>query len=203
VTDSVSGTVLSAPHSPPLDTGAPPVMVDIFATDETVPVAIKGTPFTVLLLRELDWGQQAELEAAALKGIERDTLETAINTKQNIILDTSKQRMLHLALRVLRWNVRRHNPATDTWEPVPLPEHLPERIMVMKRLRPKWARQLIAMIDKLDEENNADEPEMPMLLAPEDEPQESAPKASTSDGATNGLVETSTSASTWAGVSQN
>lgn len=194
---SVSGEV-SSPFSSMLPETGRPEMVDLFTTDEQVAVAIPNTPFTVLLQRELDWGQQAELEAAALRGIERQTLENAANNSQTIVLDISKQRILSLAMRVVRWNVRRQDPVTKEWIPVPLPQHLPDRIQVMRRLRPKWARVLIAKVEELDKENDIDEPEMPALVAPTGDP-ELAPKV-TSNGDTVAPIEMSHSASTWDGT---
>lgn len=164
-----------------------PEMVDIFTTDSTVPFKIPGTTFTVLLQKELDWGEQLELEAAALRGLERKDLETAANQGQTLILDISKQRILSLALRVRRWNVRRENPTTRQWEAVPLPASLPDRILVMKRLRPKWARAIAAKIEELDKESADAEPAMPALIAPQDE--EEPPKV-TPNGVTEGQLVT-------------
>lgn len=172
---------------------------DIFATDELVPVPLPGTPFTVMLQRELNWGEQAELEAAALRGLERKDIEAAASGTSTIVLDISKQRMMSLALRVRKWNVTRMNPTTQAREPVRLPTHLSERIAVMRALKPRWARALLAKIEELDKLNGEGEPDMPQSLIPPDEDKNAGPKAM-SNGATDEQIETPISASSWDGA---
>lgn len=197
---AVTGDVVNANSRPPFPMERPE-NVDLFATDEEVTVDIPGTPWKVMLYRELDWGSQAELEAAALRGIERQAAEEAVRNNQTIVLDLSKQRMMTLALRITRWNVKRMNTQTGEWVPVPLPRSLPERMQVIRRLRPRWARVLLSKIEELDKENGEGEPEMPALIAPTDEP-ETPPKA-TANGDTGAHSEMSTSANTWDGVSSS
>lgn len=186
--------------SPLIDTSKPE-MIDIFATDELVPVALPGTTFTVMLKRELDWGEQAELEAAALRGVQRQDLEAAASGTQTLVLDISKQRMLSLALRIRKWNVRRKDPETQGWIPVPLPTHIQDRMIVMRALRPKWARTLLDKIEELDKENTGAEPEMPMLMTPD--PDKQAPPKATQSGDTGEQTEMSPSASIWDGLTES
>jgi hypothetical protein len=176
---AIEGDVVSTGqngHVDNLGVAIPPEQTDIFTTDEEVIVALPDTPYKVALRRELDWGEQLELESAALRGIEREQLEDAASGKQTIILDIRKQRLLMLAIRIRRWNVKRFNPVTKEMEPVRLPSHISERIDVMRRLKPKWARVLIDKVEELDKENAGAEPAMPELIAPSGE-DESPPKA--------------------------
>ena len=175
-----NGTVHANTPVPGMGESTAPVIVDIFASDEEVPVPIPGTPFTVMIRRELPWREQSELEAAALRGIERSELEAAAQGKQTIILDTSKQRLMSLALRIRRWNVTRVNPATKQPEPVRLPTHLQERIQVLGELAPRWARALNKAIDDIDKENGEGEEPMPALIAPTEE--QAPPKATVNGG---------------------
>lgn len=172
MTSPVSGTVLRSTSEQANDN-----YVDLFASDEVVPFAIPETPFTVMLLRELDWGDQQELEAAALRGLQRADLEAAIAGNSTLLLDISRQRFLTLALRIKKWNVTRRDPTDGSLKPVRLPDHVQERILVMKKLRPKWARAVLGKIEELDRENNEAEPEMPQLIAPSVGDDREAPKA--------------------------
>jgi len=192
----VTGTVLRA------NSTADENYVDLFASDDLVPFQLPDTPFTVMLLRELDWGDQQELEAAALRGLQRADLEAAIAGNSTLLLDISKQRFLTLALRIKKWNVTRRDANTGELRPVRLPEHVQERILVMKKLRPKWARAILTKIEELDRENAEAEPEMPQLMAPPVEDDREPPKA-TSNGVIEGQSVTSSSASTWVGRTEN
>ena len=176
--------------------------VDLFASDELVPFPIPDTPFTCMLLRELDWGDQQELEAAALRGLQRADLEAAIAGNSTLLLDISRQRFLTLALRIKKWNVTRRDASTGELRPVRLPEHVQERIMVMKKLRPKWARAILTKIEELDRENNEAEPDMPQLIAPQPDEDREPPKA-TQNGVIEGQSVMSSSASSWVGPTGN
>jgi hypothetical protein len=196
VTSPVTGTVLRADRSTDSN------YVDLFASDEVVPFAIPETPFTVMLLRELDWGDQQELEAAALRGLQRADLEAAIAGNSTLLLDISRQRFLTLALRIKKWNVTRRDASSGDLKPVRLPEHVQERILVMKKLRPKWARAILGKIEELDRENNEAEPDMPQLIAPPMDDDRPAPKA-TPNGVIDGQSVTSESVSSWVGPTAN
>lgn len=189
----ITGTVLRSDRS-----GSDSNYVDLFASDELVPFAIPETPFTCMLLRELDWGDQQELEAAALRGLQRQDLEAAIAGNSTLLLDISRQRFLTLALRIKKWNVTRRDESSGDLKPVRLPDHVQERIMVMKKLRPKWARAILTKIEELDRENNESEPDMPQLIAPPMDDDRPVPKA-TPNGVIEGQSVTSDSASSWVG----
>jgi hypothetical protein len=179
-----NGTAPQATAIPGMGASVPAVITDIFTSDEEVAFGIPGTAFTVMLARELSWGDQLELESAALRGIEREELERAASGKQTIILDIKRQRQLMLALRVRRWNVTRYNAVTQQNEPLRLPAHMGERIQVMSKLRPKWARAMIAKIEDLDRENDEAEPPMPEMLMPsgdESQPPKATPNGDTSE----------------------
>lgn len=197
MTSPVSGTVLRSDRAM-VDTD----YVDLFASDELVPFPIPDTPFTCMLLRELDWGDQQELEAAALRGLQRADLEAAIAGNSTLLLDISRQRFLTLALRIKKWNVTRRDASTGELRPVRLPEHVQERIMVMKKLRPKWARAILTKIEELDRENNEAEPDMPQLIAPQPDEDREPPKA-TQNGVIEGQSVMSSSASSWVGPTGN
>jgi hypothetical protein len=194
MTSPVTGTVLRSDRGP-----VDPNYVDLFASDELVPFPIPETPFTVMLLRELDWGDQQEVEAAALRGLQRADLEAAIAGNSTLLLDISRQRFLTLALRIKKWNVTRRDQASGDLKPVRLPDHVQERIMVMKKLRPKWARSILSKIEELDRENNEAEPEMPALVAPSAEDDREPPKV-TPNGVIDGQSVMSASASSWDGA---
>jgi hypothetical protein len=196
MTSPVTGTVLRSDRGN-VDSN----YVDLFASDEVVPFDIPATPFTVMLLRELDWGDQQELEAAALRGLQRQDLEAAIAGNSTLLLDISRQRFLTLALRIKKWNVQRRDLTTGELKPVRLPDHIQERIMVMKKLRPKWARSILGKIEELDRENNEAEPEMPALVAPSIEDDREPPKV-TLNGAIDAQSVTSGSANSWVGATQ-
>lgn len=108
-----------------------------FAGEETVQVDL-GDGFFVELKRELDFGEESELEGAAVRA--------ALDADGTPRLDFSlrEQRSLMLALYIVSWNLAGSNGRV-----VPLPDDVTKRRSVVTSLRPSWAKRLIAEIEEI------------------------------------------------------
>lgn len=116
---------------------------NFFATEETVEMDL-GDGFWVELKRGLDYGEESELEGAAIRaGLNPDgTPKLEYSLKQ--------QRNLMLALYIVDWNLTGAND-----KPVVLPDDLGRRQQAVSRLSPRTARRIVARIDQLRIEDQA------------------------------------------------
>lgn len=116
--------------------------VDFFASEETVTFEL-GDGYWVELKRELDYGEENELEGAAIRagvapgavgGVATPTLEYSIRN----------QRSLMLALYIVEWNI------TDrAGRVVALPHALSQRQQIVDKLSPSTARKIVGRIEQL------------------------------------------------------
>lgn len=114
-----------------------------FASEETVTVNLDDGIW-VELKKELDYGEESELEGAAIKaGLNPDgSAKMEFSLKQ--------QRQLMLALYLVDWNLPGANGKV-----VALPESLARKQEVVGRLSSKAARQIVGWITRLRAEAGA------------------------------------------------
>ncbi len=93
----------------------------------------------VRIKRELDFGEQNELDNASLVGYSVEQIR-AMGTNERTVIhtDLGKQRLLRMALYIEDWNLTDREGKTIRW-----PRKVDERQALLKRMNPKWA----AMID--------------------------------------------------------
>lgn len=117
-----------------------------FTSEETETIEL-GDGFWVEVKTELDYGEENELEGAAIRAQIGMGGATASPTLEYSIRN---QRALMLALYITDWNL------TDgRGKPVSLPDSLPRRQLVVERLRTRWARTIVARIEQLRIRANA------------------------------------------------
>src|SRR5689334_2241358 len=112
-------------------------MTKFFASEETETLDL-GDGFWVELKTELDYGEESELEGAAIKaGLNPDgTPRLEFSLKQ--------QRALLLALYVTDWNLPGPNGKS-----VPLPQDFQRRMTLLGRLDPPTAKRIAARIERI------------------------------------------------------
>ncbi|MCC7372533.1 MAG: hypothetical protein IT306_29235 [Chloroflexi bacterium] len=125
-----------------------------FVGEETAIIDL-GDGFWVELNRELDYGQESELEGAAIRDVGVDG-----NGQMRAEFSLNGQRGLMLALYIADWNL-----VSPKGKPVPLPDNLAERQKAVLRLRPAWGKRIVAEIEKL----RADDGEPTAIAVPADE----------------------------------
>lgn len=125
-----------------------------FVGEETVTVDLEQG-FWVELNRELDYGQESELEGAAIRDI-----GVSDSGQMKAEFSLHSQRALMLALYIADWNL-----VSPKGKPVPLPDNLAERQKAVMRLRPAWGKRIVAEIEKL----RAEDGEPSSVVVPPDE----------------------------------
>jgi len=149
---------------------------DFFASDETVTVYFNepGSAFRVWarIKRELDYGEEQELNSILVRGYSRDQLESAAAIGNTITHVNSGAYMLaRLALYIDDWNLTDSSGVT-----VRLPRQLDQRVAVMRRLKKTWAEKLQAEIARLRGEPTG-EPTSETKALPEGESMDPLPGA--------------------------
>ncbi len=118
-------------------------MPKFFASEETETLDL-GDGFWVELKKELDYGEESELEGAAIKA----GLDQQGNPKLEFSL--KQQRNLLLGLYITEWNLPGQNGKT-----VNLPNNFEQRVSLISRLDGKTARKIAARIDRIRRLNAA------------------------------------------------
>lgn len=122
------------------DTNKPP---SFFASEETVTVDLEPG-YWVEIKKELDYGEESELEGAAIKaGIDPAG-------KPSMEYSLKQLRSLKLSLYIVDWNL-----VGPTGKSVPLPPTVARRTELFNRLRPAWARKIDGWIDRIRAEQGA------------------------------------------------
>lgn len=128
--------------------------IDFFATDETVKLPLTDR-YWVRLKRQLDYGEQSELEGSLIRGMTSDQVERSMERGGDLLVtDFGRVKLLRMALYIDEWNLPGKNGAT-----VRLPARIDERIKVIRSLNPKWAAKIVAKIDELSIDEAAGEDE--------------------------------------------
>jgi len=128
---------------------------DFFAEAGTVTVYIDQPKnrYWVRVKRELDFGEQNELDNALVRGWQTngqgDGASNADPAGMMAVVDLGKQRLMKLALYVDDWNLPGGDGKTVRW-----PARLPERMVLLKRMKPGAATMILAEIDRLIGETN-------------------------------------------------
>jgi hypothetical protein len=113
-----------------------------FFTSEETDTFYVEEGFWVELKKELDYGEENELEGAAIRaGVSMAGTGPATPTLEYSV---GNQRELMLALYICDWNL-----SDDNDKPVPLPDSLSRRREIVKRLSPRFARTIMGRIDQL------------------------------------------------------
>lgn len=114
-----------------------------FASEEVETFELEAG-YWVELKRELDFGEESELESAAIKsGIDERGRPQMEYSLKNL-------RSLKLALYVVDWNL-----PSPKGKPVELPTSIARRQDVFNHLAPKWARKISNRIDAIRAEQGA------------------------------------------------
>ncbi len=115
---------------------------DFFASAETTTVYLDPErKLWVRLLKELDFGQQSELDAASLRGVTMADARDAVDQGRMMVFDLGHQRRLKLSLYIDDWSLPHRWPAK-----------LDERYQLVKRLKPRWAQTIMTEIERLEAE---------------------------------------------------
>lgn len=130
-------------------------LADLWASDETRHVDL-GQGFWVEIKVELDHGEEQAMQGAAMKGMTRQQIQSAVDeTEQQdiILMDAARLHFLKLAFYLVDWNFKDAQGRSIT-----LPSRVEDRVKILKRLRPKWGMLISTEIDKLREEQAANDP---------------------------------------------
>lgn len=117
-------------------------MTNFFATEETVTIHLDDQHY-VEVKRELDYGEEGDLEGAAIKG------EMEIGSAApTLAFSLRNLRLLKLALYIVDWNLTGANGKV-----IALPDKLDQRKSLVANLSPRWAKVISDKIDALRSEN--------------------------------------------------
>jgi len=128
---------------------------DFFAEAGTVTVYIDQPKnrYWVRVKRELDFGEQNELDNALVRGWQTQGQTNGASgadpSNMMAVVDLGKQRLMKLALYVDDWNLPGGDGKTVRWPP-----RLPERMVLLKRMKPAAATMILTEIDRLIGETN-------------------------------------------------
>jgi hypothetical protein len=130
--------------------------LDIFASPDTTKVYFGQTHYWVEFKNELDYGERKMLDGAAIRGYEREMAEAGrdVDTSSNkLMFVTQLDRVapLRLAVWVADWFIQTRRPDGSFGE-VELPTRLEDRVGLFRRMRDSFGEQLVAMLDKHEED---------------------------------------------------
>lgn len=134
-------------------------LLECFAADETVTIHLDRVQW-VRLKKELDYGEEQELNTALVTGYSTDQLRAAAAAGQTITHTNSGRYMLmRVALYIDDWNVLGRDKTT-----VRLPRQMDERVKVIRRM----SKPLAAIIEaKIAEIRGEGEPAQQMEASDE------------------------------------
>jgi hypothetical protein len=117
---------------------------EFFASEETTTIYL--TPqYWVRLKNELDYGAQNELDNAAVTGFSTQQARKAAAEGETVIhTDLGRQRLLKIALFIDDWSLPGPDKKTMRW-----PRSIPERVAVVRTMKPKLAQAISDEIDRL------------------------------------------------------
>jgi hypothetical protein len=124
-------------------------LADLWASDQTRRIDIARDVW-VEIKDELDHGEEQAMQAAAMKGITRQQLQSAVDeadTQDVILMDTARLHFLKLAFYVIDWNLKDQQGRMVT-----LPSKVEDRVKLFKRLKPSIGTKISEAIDALREE---------------------------------------------------
>lgn len=124
---------------------------EFYASAETTTLYLDSQQrLWVRLKRELDFGQQNELDNASVTGFSAQQARARAQVGQTLIhTDMGRQRLLKLALYIDDWNFPGPDGKTLKW-----PRHISERVGVLRRMNARLATAILQEIDRLIAEQN-------------------------------------------------
>jgi hypothetical protein len=128
---------------------------DFFAAAGTTTVYIDPPQnrYWVRVKNELDYGEACELDNSLVRGWQAaggaagSNGATADPAAMMAVVDVGKQRLMKLALYIDDWNIPDQQGKTIRW-----PNGIPQRMGLLKRMKPKAATMIIEEIDRLQGE---------------------------------------------------
>lgn len=121
----------------------------LWASDETHKFDVRPGIW-VEIKRELDHGEEQQMQAAAMKGITRQQIQNAVDeadTQDVILMDSARLHFLKMAYHLLDWNL-----PDQQGRPITLPSRVEDRIKIVRRLSPRIGTKISEEIDKVREE---------------------------------------------------
>lgn len=125
----------------------------LWASDETRRIdLIPDGSLWVEIKDELDHGDEQAMQAAAMKGITRQQVQSAIDsgdqeTQDVILMDSARLHFLKLAFYLVDWNLK-----DEQGRGITLPTRVDDRVRILKRLKPAVGMKISDAIDKLRDE---------------------------------------------------
>lgn len=149
-------------------------IVDCFAGDETVTIHLDQVQW-IRLRKELDYGDEQELNTALVKGYSTEQLRSA--AAQGITLthvNSGKYMLMRAALYIDDWNLLGKDGAT-----VRLPRRLDEKVAVISRISKPIGDTIEAKIAEIRGDVVEQDDEQKALEAPDENPLNLSPIGST------------------------
>lgn len=142
-----------------------------FATEETATVRLDDQGHYVELKRELDYGEEGDLQGASLKaGLQPDgTPKVEVSLRQ--------LRLLTIAIYLVDWNL-----TNAQGKRVPLPSSMEQRVELVARLRPAWAEKIAEAIAELRAEPSSENGQAEAPSGKNDDPDPTAPGVGSAPG---------------------
>lgn len=121
----------------------------LWASDETHRFDVAPGVY-VEIKRELDHGEEQQMQAAAMKGITRQQIQNAVDeadTQDVILMDSARLHFLKMAYHTIDWNL-----PDEQGRVIPLPSRVEDRIKVLRRLKLRIGMKISEEIDRVREE---------------------------------------------------